>query len=284
MASTEGAPIPRLYGRVRLAGQVIWATASRRGRDDPHASAGRRQGRRRRRTTTTTTLQLLRQFRGRPVRRADRPRRAHLGRRQAARSHRHQPCASIPAARRRTPDPLIVAKEGDAPAYRGLAYVVFERLPLGEFRQPHSAAVVRGRAADRPARAHDARRDADPRHHRVRLRARPKSCRFSASARPRPRTATSRMRRPMSSPRSTNCRRRARTSSASRIVVAWFGDDLRAGHCAIEARRRGCRQESRTRSIWSVGGLDARDRASGLDRSTAGPPSAARRRTRASCI
>src|SRR5690606_22966117 len=26
MMSTEGAPIPRVYGRVRLAGQVIWAT------------------------------------------------------------------------------------------------------------------------------------------------------------------------------------------------------------------------------------------------------------------
>ena len=26
MASTEGAPIPRIYGRARLAGQVIWAT------------------------------------------------------------------------------------------------------------------------------------------------------------------------------------------------------------------------------------------------------------------
>src|SRR3954453_17712691 len=26
MASTEGAPIPRVYGRARLSGQVIWAT------------------------------------------------------------------------------------------------------------------------------------------------------------------------------------------------------------------------------------------------------------------
>ena len=26
MASTEGAPIPRLYGRARIGGQVIWAT------------------------------------------------------------------------------------------------------------------------------------------------------------------------------------------------------------------------------------------------------------------
>ena len=27
MVSTEGAPIPRVYGRARIAGQVIWATA-----------------------------------------------------------------------------------------------------------------------------------------------------------------------------------------------------------------------------------------------------------------
>ena len=32
-----------------------------------------------------------------------------------------------------TPDPLIVAHDGDAPAYRGLAYVVFERIPLADF-------------------------------------------------------------------------------------------------------------------------------------------------------
>ena len=71
------------------------------------------------------------------------------------------------------PDPLIVAKEGagNAPAYRGTAYVVFERLPLGRLRQPHAAAsfeVVRpvgGLERDDP------RGDADPRRDRVRLRA-----------------------------------------------------------------------------------------------------------------
>ena len=30
-------------------------------------------------------------------------------------------------------DPLIVAKDGNVPAYRGVAYVVFERLPLANF-------------------------------------------------------------------------------------------------------------------------------------------------------
>ncbi len=34
-----------------------------------------------------------------------------------------------------TPDPLIIAREGagNVPAYRGLAYIVFERLPLADF-------------------------------------------------------------------------------------------------------------------------------------------------------
>jgi hypothetical protein len=38
-------------------------------------------------------------------------------------------------AESQTPDPLIVAKEGvgNVPAYRGLSYVVFERLPLENF-------------------------------------------------------------------------------------------------------------------------------------------------------
>jgi hypothetical protein len=30
LAATEGAAIPRVYGRARLGGQLIWATASRR--------------------------------------------------------------------------------------------------------------------------------------------------------------------------------------------------------------------------------------------------------------
>ena len=39
------------------------------------------------------------------------------------------------------PDPLIVAKEGadNAPAYRGLAYVVFERFPLDRGDLLHAA-------------------------------------------------------------------------------------------------------------------------------------------------
>jgi hypothetical protein len=41
MASTEGAPIPRAYGRVRLAGQVIWATELEQVVSTSHAGGGK---------------------------------------------------------------------------------------------------------------------------------------------------------------------------------------------------------------------------------------------------
>jgi hypothetical protein len=44
MASTEGAPIPRVYGRARLAGQVIWATKIEGGHIAAQRDRRRRQG------------------------------------------------------------------------------------------------------------------------------------------------------------------------------------------------------------------------------------------------
>ena len=94
-----------------------------------------------------------------------------------------------------TPDPLIVAKDGVAPAYRGLAYVVFERLPLENFgnRIPQlSFEVVRpigqlekwcARSRSSPAPPNSA------------TRPRP-WCRRSAPASRRRKTAMSLMRRP----------------------------------------------------------------------------------------
>ena len=53
-----------------------------------------------------------------------------------------------------TSDPLIVAKDGadNVPAYRGLAYVVFERLPLENFGNRIPQLSFEVDAADRPAR------------------------------------------------------------------------------------------------------------------------------------
>ncbi|MBI5130281.1 MAG: glycoside hydrolase/phage tail family protein [Rhodopseudomonas palustris] len=133
MASTEGAPIPRVYGRARLAGQVIWATQLEEVISTDDSSAGGK-GFGGGSTTTTTTYTYFANFAvglcegpigrvariwadGKPLDLSGLNFRVHRGDEGQA------------------PDDLIVAKEGaaNAPAYRGLAYVVFERLPLADF-------------------------------------------------------------------------------------------------------------------------------------------------------
>ena len=131
MASTAGAPIPRLYGRARLSGQMIWATRLEEViGSDTQSSGGKGMGGRV--TTTTTTYSYFANFAvglcegpigtvlrvwadGKPLDLDGLTIRVYAG------------------DETQTPDALIVAKEGDAPAYRGLAYVVFERLPLADF-------------------------------------------------------------------------------------------------------------------------------------------------------
>jgi hypothetical protein len=133
MSSTEGAPIPRVYGRARLSGQLIWATrleevVSTRSENVGGGKGGPRP------TTTTTTYSYFANLAvglcegpigavlriwadGKPLDLTGLTLRIYQG------------------TETQTPDPLIVAKEGadNAPAYRGLAYVVFERLPIANF-------------------------------------------------------------------------------------------------------------------------------------------------------
>ncbi|HEY0330220.1 MAG TPA: glycoside hydrolase/phage tail family protein [Rhodopseudomonas sp.] len=132
MASTEGAPIPRVYGRARLSGQVIWATDLEEVISTETTSSGGKgiSGP----STTTTTYSYYANFAvglcegvigrvariwadGKPLDLATLNIRVHRG------------------SEDQSADELIVAKQGggNAPAYRGLAYVVFERLPLKDF-------------------------------------------------------------------------------------------------------------------------------------------------------
>ncbi len=139
MASTEGAPIPRLYGRARLSGQVIWATQLEEVVTTTESSSGDGGGKGFSgggggSTTTATAYTYFANFAvglcegtigrigriwadGKPLDLDAIHYRVYRGDETQA------------------PDGLIVAKEGagNAPAYRGLAYVVFERLPLADF-------------------------------------------------------------------------------------------------------------------------------------------------------
>ena len=130
-SSAYGTPLPRLYGKMRSSGSVIWATDIK---ERSHKSGG---GKGKPKTTTYSySVSLAVALSARPVR--------SIGRIWAdgklIRSADGQ--WIVPATIRlyrgegdETPDPLIVSAEGmgATPAYRGMAYVVFEDLDLSDF-------------------------------------------------------------------------------------------------------------------------------------------------------
>lgn len=146
MSSTEGAPMPRLYGRARLAGQVIWAmpfeevvstgTQSSGGKGGGGGAGG---------SVTTTTYSYFASFAvGLCEAEATR-----IGRIRADGQLLDTQGLTVRAhlgGADQEPDPLIEAVQGaeGTPAYRGLAYVVFERLPLADYgnRLPQIAVEV----------------------------------------------------------------------------------------------------------------------------------------------
>ena len=236
MASTEGAPIPRVYGRARLSGQVIWATnleevvSTRTDTSGGGGKGGVVSGP----STTTTTYSYYANFavglcEGEI---------GHVGRIWAdgnpldvsglnIRVHRGAEDQSV--------DDLIVAKEGSdsAPAYRGLAYVVFERLPLDNFgnRIPQlSFEIVRPIGLlERMARA---------------VTLIPGTTEFGYET-----SAVVRVLGPgQSAPENRHVTNAASDVIASlddlqatcpnlervAIVCAWFGTDLRAGNCTVK--------------------------------------------------
>lgn len=130
-ASSEGASIPAVYGSVRIAGQVIWAAHFKEHAQTEEIETGGKGGGAR---FTSTSYRYTLSFavglcEGRVAR---------IGRVWA----NGEPLDLSQVTWRlyagdetQEPDPLIETIEGaeHAPAYRGLAYVVFEDLPLERF-------------------------------------------------------------------------------------------------------------------------------------------------------
>lgn len=121
--SAYGDPLPRLYGRTRMAGVVIWA--------QPMAAGGGKGSGRQRQSSSFAVALSSRPIEaigriwadGREIRNAD----GQFESSTDMRLHR--------GVGRQAPDPLIVAAETEvgAAGYRGLAYVVFEGLDLEPF-------------------------------------------------------------------------------------------------------------------------------------------------------
>ncbi len=128
-SSSEGSVIPRLYGRMRLGGTIIWATDFREEKNTKKSGGGKGGGG----GVKTTTYSYFASFAlalcegpitgigrvwadGKLLDMAAVTWRLYLGDEEQG------------------PDPFIAAcMGGEAPAYRGVAYLVFEDLALGEF-------------------------------------------------------------------------------------------------------------------------------------------------------
>jgi len=126
--ASEGTVIPRLYGTARLGGTLIWAT-----RFEEETVTERTGGKSSGGTRTTT----YRYYANLALGLCEGP---IAGVRRVWADGRELDLAEIEmrvyrGTESQPVDPLIAAKQGadNAPAYRGLAYVVFERLPLDDF-------------------------------------------------------------------------------------------------------------------------------------------------------
>lgn len=221
----EGAPVARLYGTMRLGGTVIWATrfeetrqSTRQGlKGGPrvvsyryHANVafglceGEIAGIRRvwadGRELDLTTVDM----------------RVHTG------------------GEAQLPDPLIEAKQGagNAPAYRGLAYVVFERLAL----EPYGNRI--------PQLQFEVMRPVSALNKQIRAVALiPGATEYGlhpqlVTAEPKEGVTQSLNRHALTGPSDFSASLDELQALCPNfenvaLVIAWFGDDLRAGHCSI---------------------------------------------------
>lgn len=132
--SAYGAAVPLLYGRTRVAGNVIWSTGLKERRTEEKQGGGKRG------SVTTVHYIYSASFAvalsARPIRSVGRVwADGKLIRGTAGQLTVGGRMRIYTGHERQLPDPLIEAVQGvgNAPAYRGLAYVVFEDLALADF-------------------------------------------------------------------------------------------------------------------------------------------------------
>ncbi|HEY0599371.1 baseplate multidomain protein megatron [Brevundimonas sp.] len=260
--TAEGAPLACVFGRARVAGQVIWAASFLEGRNTTPAGKG---------GPRTVEYAYSLSFAvalcegpidgigriwadGQPLDLAGVTMRLHHG------------------TESQTPDPLIEAIEADAPAYRGTAYVVFEDLPLGPYgnRLPQLAFEVFRRP-----------RGSDPRlEERLEgvclipgagefVLATEVVLRREGLTRTTPENVHAGDGRTDLAVSLDQLQAQVPNLKRVSLVIGWFGDDLRAGQCRI---RPGVERADKPTEpmAWTVAGL-ARADAHLISQSGGGP-------------
>jgi len=255
-SSTEGAVVPRLYGRMRIGGNIIWATDFREETNTTRQGGGKGGGPK----VTTTEYIYYASF---AVALCEGPI-TGIGRIWADGKAMDMTGVTwrwYPGDEVQGPDPFIAAKMGAAntPAYRGTAYVMFEELVLSAFgnRLPQLSFEVFRPLAD-PDTAEGLVRA---------ITLSPASGEFSH--------ATQAIRNSdggVTSAENLNAvpqtpdimvaldrlQSMAPAVESVSLTSAWFGDDLRAGSCKV---RPGVEvaAKSTTPLEWSVNGVSRAD-------------------------
>ena len=254
--ASEGAPVTQVYGRMRVAGQVIWAS---RFREHTAVSGGGKGAPSRPSTTSysyTVSLavalcegEITRVGRvwadGREVARDSLNMRVYLG------------------TEDQLPDPKIEAVEGAgmSPAYRGTAYVVFEDLALEPFgnRVPQFSFEVM-----RPAQPTPGRQSVDLARGVQGVALIPGTGEYALATTPvyyetapgvaRPANINTPSGKSDLATSLDSLRDELPNCAAASLVVSWFGDDLRCDRATLRPKVEQGDVDGRGMP-WSVGGL-----------------------------
>jgi hypothetical protein len=258
----EGDAIPQVYGRMRVGGQVIWATEFRENVTVTPGNRGGGKGTPRPATPDTRQISYsvslaLALCEGEISRVA----RVWADGTEVPFSGLNM--RTYPGSRDQLPDPLIEAVEGagNVPAYRGTAYVVIEDLDISQFgnRVPQFSFEV-----CRPSQAGTPGADLDP-VRAVRgvamlpgsgeyvLATSPVTMNFGFGS-----SGVANVNTPSGQPDFVTALEgltgELPACGATSLIVSWFGDDLRCGDCRIRPRVEQ-KQFDAMSMPWEVSGL-----------------------------
>lgn len=267
MGASEGSALGTVFGRVRISGQVIWATRFQETVTESSAGGrgkGMARGGRVTQATYSYTVSLAIALCEGSIQRVGRVWADGI---EVARGSLN--LRIYPGSEDQLPDPKIAAVEGAAfaPAYRGTAYVVIEDLDLGRFgnRVPQFSFEVVRPAQGIHAQAAGGLVDAvravalmpgtgeyalatTPVHYEIGPGAYRPANQHSAAGKSDMATSLEQLREEL-----PLCRSVA-------LVVSWFGDDLRCGHCQVRPKVEQTQSDA-SRMPWRAGGI-ARAKAS----------------------
>lgn len=253
LASSEGAAIPKLYGRAKLGGQLIWATRF----EEQVSTSTRKAGGGKGLSGQKTRERTYSYFANLAIGLCDGPisfvRRVWADGREIDLTRLTMRVYRGDDAQ--MPDALIVAKEGsgNAPAYRGTAYVVFERLPLADYgnRVPQLAFEVVRALPGLPeqVRAVNLIPGSSEFAYQTGLVTRPFGLGNTAPEN----------RHQLQTPSDViasldQLQALCPNLGTIQIITSWFGDDLRAGNCTISPRVDNAEKETDGAS-WAAAGL-----------------------------